>query len=199
MDVKVKPYKLPDIDILKDKNWPDYQFKTWIPDEIYIVLGQSNKMDKSLNLDQVAKDNVCVYRRPSGGESVILTPNTLVIATTIRVQKLENPRKYFKMANAKIITALSYLGINNLNQKGISDIAIGDKKILGSSVYRTSQVVFYQAILNVSESTDLMEKYLRHPLKEPDYRRGRKHSDFVSSIFKEGYMISIQKIKEKIH
>jgi lipoate-protein ligase A len=187
MKIKIHEYDLPDISILQDEEWPDYQFFTWIPDSLYLILGQSNKAETSLKLDNVVQDKVKVYKRPSGGESVILSPNTLVISTIIRSEKLENPGKYFDTANRRIIAALGSFGIKNLNQKGISDIAIGDKKILGSSIYRKTNKVFYHAVLNVSEDPRLMEKYLSHPGKEPDYRKGRKHSEFVSSVFGEGY------------
>ena len=73
--------------------------------------------------------------------------------------------------------------------KGISDIAIKDKKILGSAIYRSKDKIFYQAVLNVSENPQLFDKYLKHPKKEPDYRNGRLHSDFVTSFHAEGYVI----------
>ena len=189
MQIQVNEYDLPDISILDDENWPDYKFFTWSPERVYLILGQSNKTEKSLIIENVIKDSIKVYKRPSGGESVILTPNTLVISTLIKSEKLENPAKYFETANKKIIEILSSLGINNLKQKGISDIAIGEKKILGSSIYRKTNNVFYHAVLNISEETDLMEKYLAHPGKEPDYRLGRKHEDFVTSIHAENHKI----------
>ena len=46
-------------------------------------------------------------------------------------------------------------------QKTISDIAIGDKKILGSSMYRKKNTIFYHAVLNVSESITEISKHLK--------------------------------------
>ena len=81
----------------------------------------------------------------------------------------------------------------------ITPLSIKEKKILGSSIYRTKDKIFYQAVLNISQGTELFERYLKHPKKEPDYRKGRNHNDFVTSIRAEGYILDtisvIQAIK----
>jgi len=43
-------------------------------------------------------------------------------------------------------------------------------------------------VLNISEPVDTIESYLSHPKREPDYRQGRNHLDFVTSLLREGYM-----------
>jgi lipoate-protein ligase A len=63
--------------------------------------------------------------------------------------------------------------------------------------------LIYQAVLNVSEDPILFEKYLRHPRREPDYRSGRSHSEFVTSLKAEGYNFApgelIGAIEGKLH
>ena len=191
--IDVLKYNLPDINLLEDTH-PELKFKTWQPDKIYLILGQSNSVNDSLNHEQVEKDKITVYKRPSGGQTVILSPNTLVLSTTVNASKFINPDVYFKTINNLIINVLQNTGISNLHLKGISDIAIGEKKILGSAIYRNHHKVFYHAVLNVAERTDLMEKYIKHPQKEPDYRQGRSHSDFVTSLHAEGYQITLKYI-----
>jgi len=185
--IEVKKYNLPDIDILQSMQLADLEFFVWQPDKSYLILGSSNKAETSLFTDRVIADQIEVFKRPSGGESVILTSKTLVLATIIRTKKLEDPPTHFLMANRKIINALESFGVKNISQKGISDIAIGQKKIAGSSIYRKTTVVFFHCVLNVAEDTSLMEKYLAFPQKQPDYRQNRSHSDFVTSLLKEGY------------
>ena len=98
------------------------------------------------------------------------------------------------MLNDKIMNALSGLGVQNLSMKGISDISIGNKKILGSSIYLRKNTLFYHAVLNISESVDVISKYLKHPTKEPDYRKGRSHKEFVTSLLSEGYTLSAKQL-----
>lgn len=192
--LEVKKYDLIDIELLTKQHLPDLQFFVWQPDRVYIVLGSSNKAEESLQIDQVLRDKAEVLKRPSGGESVLLTPRTLVLSTLIRTEKLEDPPSHFRAVNSKIISLLEEKGVRNLSQKGISDIAIGNKKILGSSIYRRTNLVFYHAVLNVSESTSMMERYLAHPKKQPDYRLDRKHHDFVTSLKAEGYSFKMEEL-----
>jgi len=195
--VEVLAYDLPDsrlIDPLAEE--PDWFF--WVPDKVYLVLGQSNRASRSLITDRVIADEIPVLKRPSGGESVILSPKTLVISVRLISEKLENPKVYFKQVNGAIIQGLQNMGIKDVGYRGISDITIGNKKILGSSIYRKKNIVFYHAVLNIAEDISLIGKYLQHPSKEPDYRKGRDHGDFVTSIHEAGYSIDVEALTEEL-
>lgn len=194
--ITVKKYDLPDFDIMERQD--DFTVKVWRPDQTCLVLGQSNHPETSLVVEEVLEDQIPVYKRPSGGETVILTPNMLVISVVFRVPTLQNPKPYFVKINSSIISALEKQGVTGLNQKGISDIAIYDKKILGSSIYRTTEKMFYHAVLNISESIDTISKYIAHPAKEPDYRQGRSHKEFVTSLQEAGHELSIERLEELI-
>jgi lipoate-protein ligase A len=177
-------YNLPDIDLLKKKS---NQFLIWIPDKVYIVLGASNKPADALNMDNVARDNITVLRRPSGGQTVILTPNNVLIAAVFFGNKTMHPKEVFQQINKLIISAIEETGIHNLIMMGISDIAISNKKILGSAIYRSKTALLYHAVLNLGEPASTFERYLKHPSKEPDYRQGRSHTEFVTSLKENGY------------
>ena len=93
-----------------------------------------------------------------------------------------------------MLDVLSDLGVKNYGMKGISDITIGDRKILGSSMHRREKRLVYHAVLNISEDPGIFERYLKHPGREPDYRQRRKHGEFVTSLKKEGYNITYMDI-----
>jgi lipoate---protein ligase len=189
---EVQKYNLPDLDIIDAAS--AVSVFVWQPDKTYMVLGQSNKAESSLETEAVLADGITVVKRPSGGETVILTPNTIVISIAFPTETLKNPQEYFRRINESIISVLAKKGVVNLLQKGISDIAIGEKKILGSSIYRRPNKVFYHAVLNVAEDISIIAKYIRHPAKEPDYRKGRPHGEFVTSIRAEGYDLSVESL-----
>lgn len=190
--ITVLPYTLPDHSII-DSPLP-LAVCVWQPDKTCLVLGQSNHPETSLHIDNVLHDNIPVFKRPSGGETVILTPNTLVISIAFTVDLLKNPKQYFLRINDALIAALTRMGIHNLSQKGISDIAIGEKKILGSAIYRRPNRVFYHAVLNVAEDIAVIARYINHPAKEPDYRKGRAHAEFVTSLKAEGYKVTMEQL-----
>lgn len=190
---KVHNYDLPDLIKLNSIN--SVESYLWQPDQSYLILGRSNNLLTSVNMAQLKNSPVKVYQRPSGGEAVLISPNTLIIS--VKQRKNDHPpHRYFSIINNIIIDRLESIGIKNLSQKGISDIAIGNKKILGSSIYSSVDTIFYHAVLNVSESVSNIAKYLKHPRKEPDYRKGKNHEDFVTSLEQEGYNFKVNYIKK---
>jgi lipoate-protein ligase A len=191
--IQIRKYDLPDFNIFYDETKPTGYY-LWVPDDYYVVLGNSNKPHENLIEENIFSDYVLVYKRPSGGETVVLTPNTLVISIKVTLEKFSNPSAHFRYFNGKIIEALANLGVEDLHYRGISDVALGDRKILGSSIYRRRKILFYHAVLNVSEPIETIERYIKHPTKEPDYRNGRKHHDFVTSLRTEGYVLTMKQI-----
>ena len=188
-------YNLPDIDLLNRKT---NQFLIWIPDKVYVVLGASNNPALALNIDNVMNDNIPVLKRPSGGQTVILTPNNIVIAAVFFDKRSLHPKDVFQDINKLIISTIEQVGINNLSQMGISDITMAGKKILGSSIYRSKEALLYHAVLNLGEPASTFERYLKHPTKEPDYRQGRSHSEFVTSLKEIGYTKSYHHMENEL-
>ena len=178
-------YPLPDKKLLETSSLPS--FCTWIPDQVYVVLGRSNQPETSVYLDRIKQDEVTLIKRPSGGEAVVLTPSMIVIACTDQKEAYERSVDFFARCNNIIISALTDLGVENLGQRGISDISSGSHKILGSSMFKAPDRLFYHAVLNVSELPGTIAWYLKHPTREPDYRGGRDHTKFVTSLKELGY------------
>ena len=193
--INTSKYNLPDIDLLKKKT---NQFLIWIPDKVYIVLGASNNPAEALNMDMVEKDQITVLKRPSGGQTVILTPNNIIIAAVYFDKKTMQPKDVFQQINKLIISTIEHTGIRDLSLMGISDIAISGKKILGSAIYRSKDALLYHAVLNLGEPSVTFERYLKHPSKEPDYRQGRSHAEFVTSLKEKGYTRSYHHLANEL-
>jgi lipoate-protein ligase A len=159
----------------------------WQPHETVIVLGQSNSIETSLRLETVVSDAIRVMKRPSGGETVILTPATIAFTVARHFPVMVQFREFFRMVNSVVIDSLGEMGVAGLGSKGISDITIGNRKILGSSMRKVGNKLVYHAVLNVAQDPSLFSRYLLHPRREPDYRAGRRHDEFVTSLANEGY------------
>lgn len=193
--VEVSEYNLPDIQLLsEDSN----KFLLWIPDRTYIVLGASNKADSAVEESLVLKENISVLKRRTGGQTVMLTPNNLIISAVITDESVMKPKDVFNNFNDMIIGAIEKDHTAKFSTRGISDIALGEKKIMGSSMYRGKGKLFYHAVLNYNESPATFTKYLKHPSIEPDYRKGRMHHEFVTSLKETGYTMSILHLKKEI-
>jgi len=121
----------------------------------------------------------------------------IIIVVTGQKNGIENPLHIFKMIHTSLITILLRHGIDAVCERGISDLAIGDKKVLGSSLYmgKKPPLFYYQSSLLVDTDLELMDRYLKHPPKEPDYRSGRGHGAFCTTLHNEGFRFSIFEIK----
>jgi lipoate-protein ligase A len=191
MSVTVIPYHLNDA-VLFDENGNG--MLVWQPEGTMIVLGQSNTPERSLITENVEADNIPVTKRPTGGEAVVLTPQMAVITVAREFRETITSKDFFKVINGMMLDVLSDLGVKNYGMKGISDITIGDRKILGSSMHRREKRLVYHAVLNISEDPGIFERYLKHPGREPGYRLNRSHGEFVTSLKNEGYNITYKDI-----
>ncbi|MCB9029079.1 MAG: hypothetical protein H6545_08230 [Bacteroidales bacterium] len=184
MAVTLTDYNLPDAFLFREGATG---ILVWQPQETIIVLGQSNSIETSLRTEAVEADGVRVTKRPSGGETVILTPLTVAFTVARNFPVMIRFGDFFSMVNSVVIEGLAEMGVSRLGPKGISDITLGNKKILGSSMRKVGSKLVYHAVLNIAENPALFSKYLSHPRREPDYRAGRSHHEFVTSLAAEGY------------
>ncbi|MCA9521560.1 MAG: hypothetical protein KC609_11330 [Myxococcales bacterium] len=154
--------------------------------ETAIVLGRASKPEVELSLTECAADHaaarVALYRRRGGGCSVVLDPGNLVVSVGLPVPGLAATRETFDRITAWLVEALRGCGIDRVESDGVSDLVCGDRKFGGSCLYRTHNLLFYSLSLLVEPRLELIERYLRHPPREPEYRRGRPHREFVLAL-----------------
>jgi lipoate---protein ligase len=158
------------------------QGRVYRPNTASIVLGRGSKPELELNLESIIEDGVAVSRRKGGGCSVVLDPGNLIISQVLPAAGIKDNRKFFDRITQQIIAALKQAGLPQVHQAGISDLAIDDRKIGGAAIYRTNDILYYSATLLLEADLKLLDRYLKHPPREPDYRKGRPHLDFVMNV-----------------
>jgi lipoate---protein ligase len=168
------------------------------PSTLCAVLGAAGKPEQDLLLDALKRDGVPWMRRRGGGGTVVLGPGQVVLAVVTEVGSPFRNREYAAEINSWIVEALQRLSVTGVHAEGISDLAIGEKKIVGTSIYRTRLVLFYQASLLVSNDISLFTHYLAMPVKVPEYRRGRTHEEFCTTLAREGYTGSVTAVQEAL-
>lgn len=159
------------------------------PAGVHAVLGAGGKPETDLLLANLASDAVGYSYRRGGGGAVILGPGQVVLALVTEVGSPFRNREYAAEINGWIVDSLSSLDVGGIAREGISDLAMGGRKILGTSIYRRRLTLFYQASLLVSCDLSLFSRYLAMPARVPEYRRGRSHGEFCTTLRQEGYGI----------
>ncbi|MCB2198297.1 hypothetical protein KQI63_02770 [bacterium] len=167
-------------------------------DETCIVLGRGSDPYTEVYLDRAKADGIPLYRRPGGGCSVVLDPGNLVVAATLPVEGLGETKKWFNRCTQWMIDGLRKAGVEGVDTDGVSDLVIGDKKIAGSAVYRTKDILYYAVTILVNADLSLIDKYLPHPPREPEYRAGRSHLDFVASLQQAVGISDVRMLVEKL-
>ncbi len=161
----------------------DLCLKTFLPHSPLVVLGRSNKQQTEVNRQRCDQDGVLVTKRLGGGGTVILHPGCLVVSAGLWVKDYYKNDLYFRLLNQSIIYVIeARIPAHSFSQRGYSDIVLGEKKLAGTSLFRSRNYLLYQASLLIDARIDLMETYLQHPSAEPDYRKGRSHRDFVMGL-----------------
>ncbi|RYZ50664.1 MAG: hypothetical protein EOP07_22580 [Proteobacteria bacterium] len=161
----------------------DLCIKTWIPQKPVVVLGRSNKRGTEADRERCDRDGIEILKRLGGGGTVILHEQCLVVSCGLWVKDYYKNDLYFKNLNQALIDVFqSQIPNADFTQRGYSDVVLGSKKLVGTSLFRSRNYLLYQASILVDPRIDLMETYLRHPSAEPDYRQGRSHRDFVMGL-----------------
>ncbi|MDA3915656.1 MAG: hypothetical protein PF690_01600 [Deltaproteobacteria bacterium] len=188
----VKPYPLDDllIDLVEKERIPHYYCSPYT--QKAIVAGPGGSLSKEIRLDLAICDLIPIYRRKGGGCSVFLDPGNLVISLAVPVKGYAGIQTVFNKCTDWLIKGLIKTGLKNIYRDGISDLVLNNQKIGGSCFYRSKNLAYYSATLLVSPDLDLMERYLSTPPREPVYRQGRSHRQFVTMVTRHLDGVSIK-------
>jgi len=154
----------------------------WAPIRTTIVLGAAGQPTRDVFLEQAVNDGLLLVQRRGGGGTVLLAPGMLCCSFAADVRDPFGNRRYFREINQAMIAGFAAAGVSELQQSGLSDLAARGRKIAGSSIYRSRQRLIYHSVALVNPDLELISRYLAHPPREPDYRAGRTHRDFLAAL-----------------
>ena len=153
-----------------------------LPSQIAIVLGRGSRPEQEVHVEVARSDGIPILRRRGGGCSVVLDPGNVIVSCTLPLPGLGGTTKAFRTISKWVIDALDQTGLHDVHQAGTSDLALGEQKIGGACIYRTKDLLYYSTTLLFQPDLGLVDRYLKHPPREPEYRAGRKHSAFMGSL-----------------
>jgi lipoate-protein ligase A len=166
----------------------------WKSSRPAIVMGKGRKAEEDVNVGPAEADGIPIYVRPSGGGTVFLpgardeTGRVLCVTKVLPVQgsdlKGHPIRQLFRTGLKIVVDALESMGVA-VKFLGISDIAVGGKKLAGCAQARKRNAVMVHSSILISAPIDEIERYLKHPTDEPDYRRSRSHREFITDVVGE--------------
>jgi lipoate---protein ligase len=166
-----------------------HSLRFWWGSPPAVVVGFSEKIERAVNADACRELGVEVLRRSTGGGSVLQTAGVFNYSLVVPLNRMLDPLRAFRFGTDLIIAVLNSLGLTG-NTEGISDVAVGGRKISGNAQAQRRKALIVHGTLLVDFDYDLAEKVLMYPMREPDYRQGRGHREFLVCLRQLGVDIS---------
>ncbi len=151
-------------------------------EERALVLGRGSRAELELFLEVCQREQLPIYRRRGGGCAVFLDPGNLIISLALPADHFRGRPGIFDQISDWLMAGLYRAGVEEIEQDGISDLVLNRRKISGSCLYRSREILFYSATLLIDPDLEMMERCLKHPPREPAYRGGRVHREFVAGL-----------------
>jgi len=176
------------VDLAEAADEPHESLRLWESRGPLVVVGRSSRVHAEVDLAACAELGVPVLRRPSGGASVVAGPGCLMYAVVLdcrlrpELRSIENAHRFVLETNLRAVRSL---GIDAA-RKGTSDLAIGDKKFSGNSLRCRRNSLLYHGTLLYQFDLPLVGKLLNMPKRQPPYRAGRSHDEFVTNLSVDG-------------
>ncbi len=145
-----------------------------------IVMGISAKAEEVVHLSLASRDKIPLISRFSGGGTVFVDENTLFV--TFIFQKTAHTFDLFPKSILNWSGSI-FQNVLNLTHFAIqeNDFALGNRKIGGNAQYiKKDRFLHHTSFLH--DFTPENMSYLLHPPKEPSYRNGRHHLDFITPL-----------------
>jgi len=146
-----------------------------------VVMGSNERPEQVADVEACTKYGVDILKRCTGGGTVLQTEGVLNYSLITPAPNNLDLKAGFRQGAEVVCAILAAFGITGV-PRGTSDIAVGDRKISGNAQARRWKALLVHGTLLVDFNFDLAERVLLHPLREPAYRQGRSHRDFLTTF-----------------
>jgi lipoate---protein ligase len=183
-------------------NWADANggeiLRFWEPCNYFVVVGYANKVAVEANVMACKADNIPIFRRCSGGGTVLQGPGCLNYALVLQMASqasLANISGANKFILERNRTAVESVGGGEnpeikISVAGHTDLTLVQdnappprmRKFSGNSQRRHRRALLFHGTFLLNFNFSFVGKFLRIPSKQPDYRNHRDHADFLTNL-----------------
>lgn len=167
---------------------PGDVLRIWEPGSSGVILGRGSRAAQEIDQEACQRDQIAVVRRCSGGASVVGGPGCLMYALVLGPQHFPAGRRIpdaHRLVLDRMAQSLAQDG-HVVRRQGTSDLTWGDgphpRKCSGNSLRWSRSHVLYHGTLLYDFDVQPVGRWLAHPPREPDYRQGRTHSEFLGNL-----------------
>jgi len=158
--------------------------RLWEPPGAMVVVGRSSAIADEVLVDACRRDGIPILRRASGGAAVVIGPGCLMYAVVLSLRlrpALRAVSQAHRFVLGTLAGALRELA-PEVRCRGISDLVLGERKFSGNSLRLKRENLVYHGTILYDFALEWIDRYLAMPPREPDYRNGRPHRQFVANL-----------------
>ena len=181
-----------------EENGGEGVLRFWEPDNYFAVVGYGNQVATEVNVPACEAGGIPILRRCSGGGTVLQGPGCLNYSLVLKIEE-NGPLASITAANRFIMERTrSAIETEVRGQKpdarvevrGHTDLAlithhsslITFLKFSGNAQRRKKHFLLFHGTFLLNFNLAFIDKFLRMPSKEPDYREGRSHTNFLTNL-----------------
>lgn len=166
----------------------------WEPRETFVVVGYANKVATEVNIVACAAKGIPIFRRCSGGGTVLQGPGCLNYALILQItedgrcRNITSANQFIMERNCAAMQTL--LPGSEISVSGHTDLALGtrrasrvtSRKFSGNSQRRKKNFLLFHGTFLLDFNLPLVGEFLRMPSLQPEYRASRSHADFLVNL-----------------
>jgi lipoate-protein ligase A len=163
---------------------PGETLRVWESPQLAVVIGRSSKRSEEADLAYCNAHQIPVLRRSSGGAAIVMGPGCLMYAVVLSLEARPELRMIdlahqFVLGQIQRSLAAVCPGVAMC---GTSDLAVQSRKFSGNSLRVRRTHLLYHGTLLYDFPLSSVGACLRTPPRQPDYRAGRAHGEFIANI-----------------
>lgn len=149
-----------------------------------VVLGAGCRLAEDVEEAACFADGVPILRRASGGGTVLLGRGCLCFTLVLSYDRspllddIQASYAYILKHTAETLADLA----TGVTRAGTSDLAAGGRKCSGNAQQRKRRFLLHHGTLLYDFDLALVPRYLRLPARQPEYRAGRGHAEFLMNL-----------------
>jgi lipoate---protein ligase len=158
--------------------------RIWESPEFAVVLGASGRWREDVDGEACQADGVAIARRSSGGGTVLIGPGALNAAVVLPLDVA--PGLAAVDVAQRFVLERFAEGLRRINPavevQGSGDLVLGLRKFGGSAQRRLRRHFLVHVSILYRFPIDRVGRYLRMPARQPEYRQGRPHEEFLTNL-----------------
>ena len=158
--------------------------RLWTLDRPAVVIGRGSKFAGEVNIAYCQSAAIPVLRRCSGGAAIVGGPGCLMYSVVLSLQSRPELRQVDQAHRLVMTHLLAAVRLQSPDARwqGTCDLTVCERKFSGNSLrIARDHLLYHGTILHAADLAQI-DRCLATPPRQPDYRQGRRHADFITNL-----------------